>query len=181
MTHIYSSLTKPDTCRSVNERRDYLYDVFLWMKNSELKLNADKTEFPIIGTSTQRTQLDGFSPTHLPSQSITPAASVLNLGVTFDENIHFKQHISKTCRCCYYHIRDLRHIRRCISFSVAKIIQTALVSSSNSLRYNIANKNIANLQRGQNCLARVVMRSTRISRSVPLLKTLLSHRRNQHM
>ena len=100
-THIYISLTTPDTCRFVNQLRDYLFDVFLWMKNSKLKLNADKTEFPIIGTSTQRTQLDVFSPTHLTSQSITPAASVLNLGVTFDENVHFKQHISKTCRCYF--------------------------------------------------------------------------------
>jgi hypothetical protein len=63
------------------------------MKNNKLKLNADKTEFLIIGTSTQRAKLNGFFPTHILSQSITPAASVLNLGVTFDENFNFKQHI----------------------------------------------------------------------------------------
>ena len=62
------------------------------MKNSKLKLNADKTEFLIIGTSTQRAKLDGFFPTHILSQSITPAASVLNIGVTFDETF-FKRHI----------------------------------------------------------------------------------------
>ncbi|KAK2189369.1 hypothetical protein NP493_108g03026 [Ridgeia piscesae] len=62
------------------------------MKNSKLKLNADKTEFLIIGSSMQQAKLDGFSPTHFLSQSTTPAASVLNLGVTFDENFNFKQH-----------------------------------------------------------------------------------------
>ncbi|KAK2192605.1 hypothetical protein NP493_26g06024 [Ridgeia piscesae] len=97
----------------------------------------------------------------------------LNLGVTFDE--HFKQHISKTCRCCFYHIHDLRHIRRFISLSVAKTIATALVSSRldycNSLIYNTANKHIAKLQRVQNCIARVVMRS-RFSCSVLFLKAL---------
>ena len=121
------------------------------MKNSKLKLNADKTEFLIIGTSTQRAKLNGFFPTHILSQSITPAASVFNLGVTFDENFNFKQHISKTCRCCFYHIRDLRRIRRFLSLSIAKTIATALVSSSldycNSLLYNTANKDIAKLQR----------------------------------
>ena len=86
-TQIYVSLTTPDTCRSLNQLRDCLQDVSLWMKNSKLKLNADKTEFLIIGTSTQRAKLNGFFPTHILSQSITPAASVLNLGVTFDENI----------------------------------------------------------------------------------------------
>ena len=175
-TQIYVSLTTPNTCRSLNQLRDCLQDVSLWMKNSKLKLNADKTEFLIIGTSTQRAKLNGFFPTHILSQSITPATSVLNLGVTFDENFNFKQHISKTCRCCFYHIRDLRRIRRFLSLSVAKTIATALVSSrldyGNSLLYNTANKDIAKLQRVQNCLARVVTRSPRFSRSVPLLKSL---------
>ena len=107
---------------------------------------------------------------------IRPAASVLNLEVTFDENVNFKQHISKICRCCFYHIRDLRRIRRFISISVAKTIITALISSRldycNSLLYNTANKDIAKLQRVQNCFAWVVMRSPSFSRSVPLLKSL---------
>ena len=143
-------------------------------EKSKLKRNADKTEF-LIGTSKQRAKLDGFFPTHILSQSITPAASVLNLGVTFDENFNFKQHISKTCRCCFYHIRDLRRIRRFLSLSVAKTIATALVSSRldycNSLLYNTANKDIAKLRRVQNYLASVVTRS-RFTRSVPLLRSL---------
>ena len=49
------------TCRSLNQPRDCLQNVSLWMKNSKLKLNADKTEFLIIGTPTQRAKLDGFS------------------------------------------------------------------------------------------------------------------------
>ena len=75
----------------------------------------------------------------------------------------------------FYHIRDLRRIRLFISLSVAKTIATALVTSRldycNSLLYNTANKDIAKLQRVQNCLARVVTRS-RFSRSVLLLKSL---------
>ena len=63
-----------------------------------------------------------------------------------------------------------------LSLSVAKTIATALVSSildyCNSLLYNTANKDIARLQRVQNCLARVVTRSPRFSSSVPLLKSL---------
>ena len=146
------------------------------MKNSKLKLNADETEFLIIGTSTQRANLDVFSPTHIPTQSITPAASVFNIGVTFDENFNFKQYISKTCHCCVYHIRDVPRIGWFISLSVAKTIATALIRSRldycNSLLYNAVNKDIAKLQRVQNCLARVITRSSRISRSLPLLKLL---------
>ena len=82
----------------------------------------------------------------------------------------------KTCGCCFYHIRDLRHIHQFISLSVAKTIATALVSSRldycNSLLYNTANKDIAKLQRIQNCLVRVVTRSPPFYRSVPLLKSV---------
>ena len=101
-------------------------------------------------------------PATYSSQSSTPAASVLNLGVTFDENFNFIQHISKTYHCCLYHIRDLRRIRRFLSVSIAKTIATALVGSIldywNSFLYNTASKDIAKLQRVQNCLPRVVTR-----------------------
>ena len=150
-TQIYISLTTPDACRSLNQLRDCLQDVSLWMKNSKLKLNANKTEFNIIGTVTQRAKLDGFFPTHILNQSVTPAPSVSNIGVNFDESFNFKEHIYKTCRCCFYHIRDIRRIRRFLSLSVAKTIATALVSSildyCISLLYNTANKDIARLQR----------------------------------
>ena len=83
-------LTTPDACRSLNQLRDCLQDVSLWMKNSKLKLNANKTEFIIIGTVMQRAKLDGFFLTHILNQSVTPAPSVSNLGVNFDESFNFK-------------------------------------------------------------------------------------------
>ena len=74
------------------------------------------------------------------------------------------------------HIRDLRRIRRHISTSTAKTISTALISSRldycNSLLNNIAKRDLAKLQRVQNCQARVVLRAPRFSPSLPLLKQL---------
>ena len=146
------------------------------MTDSKLKLNADKTEFLIFRIPKQCGKLEGFVLTRILSQNITPAASARNLGVTFEKNFNFRQHISQTCRCCFYHIRDLRRIRRYMSLSVAKTNATALVSSRldycNSLLHNIAIKDISKLQRVQSCLARVVTRSLRLSRPVPLLKSL---------
>ena len=125
-TQMYISLATPDTNRSLNQLSDCLHEIFLWMTESKLKLNADK-------------------------------------------------HISQMCRFCFYHIRDLRRIRRYMSLSVAKTIATPLVSSRfdycNSILHNIAIKDITKL-RVQNCLARVVTRSPRFSRSVPLIKSL---------
>ena len=86
------------------------------------------------------------------------------------------ENIFLTCRSCFYHIRDLRRIRRYFSLSVHKPNATALITSRldycKSLLYNIASKDILKLHCVQNCLARVVTRSPRFSRFVPLLKFL---------
>jgi len=42
-----------------------------------------------------------FYPIHILNQTVTLAASVLNVGVTFDENVNLNLHtcMSKTCPC----------------------------------------------------------------------------------
>ena len=94
----------------------------------------------------------------------------------FDGGLNFRKHISLVCRYCYYHIRDLRRLRRCLPSEVSKTIATGLVSSKldycNGLLYNVTNRELNRLQRVQNCLARVVTRSPRFCRTTPLLKLL---------
>ena len=61
-TQIYISLATPYINCSLNQLRHCLHDTFHWMTNSKLKLNANKTEFFIIGTQKQRGKLDCFFP-----------------------------------------------------------------------------------------------------------------------
>ena len=74
-------------------------------------------------------------------QNFTPIALARNLGITFDKNKNFRQHISQLCHFCFYHIRDVGRIRRYLPLSVAKTIATSLFSSRldhcNSLGYII--------------------------------------------
>jgi len=106
--------------------------------------------------SRQRIKLICFFPTFILNRSISPSDTVRNLGVTFDSHFIFRKHVSLTCRSCFYHIRELRRIRRYISLSVAKTIPTALITSRldycNFLLYNIASKDVLKLQCDQNCL-----------------------------
>ena len=114
---------------------------------------------------------------HKSSEVNLIVLSHLESHFTFDNNENLRQHISQTCRCCFYKIRDLHRIRRYMYFDVAKTIATVLVSSRfdyfNSLYNNIVLKDILKLQRVQNCLAMVITRSPLFSHSVPLLKLLL--------
>ena len=96
----------------------------------KLKLNPDKTDFILISTKAQRDKFKKYFPTKLLDQDVTPTDSARNLGVEFDKDFNFKKHISKVCRSCYYHIRDLRRLRRCLTAAVTKTIATSLVSSS---------------------------------------------------
>ena len=136
------------------------------------KLNYDKTEFIIIGTKQQRHKLSNHFPVKLLDNDICPSDSVRNLAVVFDSDFSFHKHVSNICKSCFYHIRDLRRIRRHIPLSTAKTISNALISSRldycNSLLNNIAKQDLSKLQRVQNCLARVVLRAPRFSRSLPL-------------
>ena len=147
--------------------------VSAWMTGSKLKPNPSKTEFLLIGTKLQREKFLNNFPCLLLGQKTNPSTSAKNL---FDSSLNFRKHISQTCRACFYHIRDLRRIRKNLSLDLAKQIAVALVSSKldycNSLFHNMPEKDIARLQRVQNCLARVVTNAPQFSRSVPILKRL---------
>ena len=69
-----------------------------------------------------------FFPTLMLRQNFTPAISAQNLGITFDNNIHFRQHISHTCLFCFYHIRDLRRFRRYMFLLPPKLLQLLLLA-----------------------------------------------------
>ena len=110
------------------------------------------------------------------SRQKSTSTSAKNLGVLFDSSLNFRKHIFQTCGACFYHISDLRRIRKSLSLDLAKQIAVALVSSKldycNSLFHNMQEKDIATFQRVRNCLARVVTKAPRFSRSVPVLKQL---------
>ncbi len=144
----------------------------------KLKLNYDWTEFIIIGTIQQRHTLCNHFPVKLLDNDISPSDSVRNLGVVFDSDFSFHKHVSNICKSCFYHIRDLRRIRRHLPLSTAKTISNSLLRPTSRLDYcnslinNIAKQDLSKLQRVQNCLARVVLRAPRFSPSLPLLKQL---------
>jgi len=106
-TQIFISLTTEVTDISLKQLSDCLSDISGRMTNNKLRFNANITDFIIIGTSSQRSNLTHFFPTNILSHSITPSETVRNLGVTFDSDFNFRKHINLTCRCCFYHIRDL--------------------------------------------------------------------------
>ena len=153
-THMYLSLAKTELQMSLSLVQQCLQDVSDWMIAIKLKLNPDKTEFILISTKSQRDKFEKYFPTKLLHRDVTPTDSARNLGVEYDKDFNFKKYISKVFRSCYYHIRDLRRLCRCLTTAVTKAIATSLVLSKldncNSILYNIPNGELNKLQSVQN-------------------------------
>ena len=115
-------------------------------------------------------------PIELLGVKTNPAKSARNVGVIFVKKFTFRSHISVVCNSCFYHMRDLRRIRRHLDLDSAKLLATALVSSRldycNSLLYDTADIDLTRLQRVQNQLARLVTKPPPFTRSIPLLRSL---------
>ena len=81
-------------------------------------------------------------------------------GVTLDATHSFDEHITTVIKACNYHLRALRHLRRCITQDIASTIACSIVGSRidycNELLFGASGKAFNHLQRVQNNLARAV-------------------------
>src|SRR6267154_2371957 len=143
-----------------------------------------KTEYLLIGTQQQRSKVTD-STLSFHSTTRVPVSSARNLGVVFQSDLSFNQHISNVCRAFFYHIRQLRQIRPSLDLNSSIQLANALVSSKldycNSLLYGLPDTSIQRLQRVQNSLARVIYpslkRSDHISPTLAKLHWLPIHKR----
>jgi len=92
------------------------------MASNFLSLNPSKNEFLFFGQPQQLSKLN--NPTiHLRNNVILlPVVSARNLGVIFDKNLSFAQHISSTSKSCFLNIHDLRLIRNTIDQTTVRTI-----------------------------------------------------------
>ncbi len=103
-----------------------LADISAWMKEHHLQLNLAKTEL-LVFPATPTLQHD-FT-IQLGSSTITPSSSVRNLGVIFDEQLTFKDHIAKTAQSCRFALHNIRKIRPFLTEHAAQLLVQALVIS----------------------------------------------------
>ncbi len=91
-TQLYLSF-RPDDPTVAAQISGCLADISAWMKEHHLQLNLAKTELLVFLASP--TLQHDFT-IQLGSSTITPSTSVRNLGVIFDDQLTFKEHIAKT-------------------------------------------------------------------------------------
>ncbi len=141
------------------------------MKEDHLQLNLAKTEL-LVFPATPTLQHD-FT---IQLSTITPSSSVRNLGVIFDGQLTFKEHIAKTARSCRFALHNIRKIRPFLTEHAAQLLVQALVISRldycNALLAGLPSNTIKPLQMIQNAAARLVFKEPKITHVTPLFITL---------
>ncbi len=144
---------------------------FLFHRN--IQLNLAKTELLVV-LATPTLQHD-FS-IQLGTSIITPSTSVRNLGVIFDDQLTFKEHIAKTARSCRFALHNIRKIRPFLTEHAAQLLVQALVVSRldycNALLAGLPSNTIKPLQMIQNAAARLVFNEPKRTHVTPLFISL---------
>ena len=143
----------------------------------ELRLmeNASKREL-LVTTSRTRIHDADRDPLLVAGQLVTPAASVRNLGVIFDQTMSMEKQVDSIRRSAYHQLRMIRRIRHCLDLESIKLLVHGLVISRldycNSLLCGLPEVLLEKLQRVQNAAAKLVLRSPARSSSTAALRTL---------
>ncbi len=110
------------------------------------------------------------------SLTITPSASVRNLGVIFDGQLTFKEHIAKTARSCRFALHNIRKIRPFLTEHAAQLLVQALVISRldycNALLAGLPSNTIKPLQMIQNAAEWLVFNEPKRAHVTPLFVSL---------
>ena len=139
-------------------------------------LNPEKKQFIIFGSHVQLKKLDSHLPVSIFSKLLHPSAVVKNLGVWFNANFPFADHVRNICKTCFIQMRDLRRVKQYLMDDAAVLAANALVSSRldycNSLFRSLSSFHMHKLQCIQITLGRIVTSCKRYSRASPILKKL---------
>ena len=177
-TQLYISF-KPnkstDQSVAVIAMQNCIDDVRKWMLKDKLKLNDDKTEFTLIGTKAQLAKVN-FDTIRVGNTQISANKVVKNLGCWFHSQMNLNTHITKCCNASFYHLFNIRRIRKFLSKETAKILVNAFITSRldycNSLLYGLPATHLNKLQRVQNASARLICNVSRYDHITPTLYQL---------
>ena len=104
------------------------------------------------------------------------APSKKNLGCWFDSQMNLNTHITKCCNASFYHLFNIRRIRKFLNKETAQILVNAFITSRldycNSLLYGLPATHLNKLQRVQNASARLICNVSRYDHITPTLYQL---------
>ena len=174
-TQLYNSFYKDDIALAESHIKECFKNCRTWMDSNRLALNVNKTKLLLCG-SRHRTHDVHIDSIALDGNPIALSDYVNDLGVLLDNHLSLSRHVQNVVRSCYFHIRQLSHIRRCIDTASFKSLIGAFVFSRvdycNSILINAPAITTRPLQSVLNSAARLVTGTTYYDHITPVLQEL---------
>ena len=121
---------KPDSQlnqdEALNAMERCVEDIRTWMIVHKLKMNEGKTEFLVFGAKQQLCEVN-VDPLTAGGSKIDPKSVVKTLGTWLDSNLNLQEHITKTCRASFFHLNNIRRIRKYLSKESMQTLVQALI------------------------------------------------------
>jgi len=158
-TKLFVSFNLHDSQRAVQEMNEDLLQVRNRCFGNRLLLNPDKTKSIVFGSRQMTSKLHEF---HLPllGKDISPPQSARDLGVIFDPNVTFDNHITTSVSQCIARLAQINRVKHCLDKNTLLTVIHALVFSKmyycSNVWTNTTNKNVRKLQAVQNVSCRIV-------------------------
>jgi hypothetical protein len=147
-----------------------------WFLLNGLCLNPNKSEAILLGTPSATRHSDNPVTVNIAGAIIPVSPTLKSLGVTFDSQLSFHQHVNSVCKISYFHLRSMRHVRSCLPPPILRTVACSIISAKldycNSLLYGTTHGNIHKLQLVQNSLARLVTGTRKFDHISPVLAKL---------
>ena len=145
------------------------------MIRDRLMINDDKTELILIGARQQLGKINDVCNISVGEYDIYPSSCVRNLGAWFDNKLSMSTHVTKICNAAFYHLHNIRRIRKYFSRDSLTLIHAFITSRldyCNGLLNGLPKSQLVKLQRVQNAAARLVLNLRKYSHISPALYEL---------
>ena len=174
-TQLYITFKPQNADVEISNMEQCIDEIRNCMYLNKLRLNDSKTEFLLVGKSSdiEKTNIRSLD---IGEIKVSPCDLARNLGVIFDKELNMKCHIFNVSKVAHYHLRNIAKLKHHLPKETLEILVHAFINSridyGNSLIYGIPNSLLHKLQIVQNCAARIISGSHKCEHITPVLRSL---------
>ena len=110
------------------ELEKYAVNLKVWMDENQLKMNSDKTEFILFGSTPPQDKCITKS-FIINNTDIKLADKIKYLGVLLDRQLNLKQHMTSKCQIAMLNIQYIKNIRCLLTQEATKTLVLGTVMS----------------------------------------------------
>ena len=160
-TQLYIKLSTTNIENSKTRLTACFHEIQMWCASMRLKLNTSKTELIWFDRrSGSHPDLNTLSLQLDKTCSIRPSTVVRDLGVLLDSKLSMSNHVNSVAKACFFHLRRIRQIKRCLNEHCLQILVHSLVLSRidycNSVLYGLPKSTLSPLTSVIHTAARLV-------------------------